>query len=39
VISQLGLALPGLVLYEISIYLARMVERQRAEREAEYENE
>jgi sec-independent protein translocase protein TatC len=36
VISQLGLAIPGLALYEISIYLARIVERKRAEREAEY---
>ena len=36
VISQLGLGLPGLVLYEISIIMARAVERKRAEREAEY---
>ena len=35
VISQLGLALPGLILYEISIVMARMVERKRAQREAE----
>jgi sec-independent protein translocase protein TatC len=36
IISQIGLAGPGLVLYEISIIMARMVERKRAEREAEY---
>lgn len=36
VISQIGLAGPGLVLYEISIIMARMVERKRAAREAEY---
>ncbi len=35
VISQLGLALPGLVLYEISIIMARSVERKRAERDRE----
>lgn len=34
VISQIGLAIPLLVLYEVSIFLARMVERQRAERQA-----
>ena len=33
-ISQLGLALPVLLLYQISIYSARLVERKRAEREA-----
>ena len=33
VISQVGLALPILVLYELSVYLARIVERRRAERE------
>ncbi|MCB1386129.1 MAG: twin-arginine translocase subunit TatC [Nitratireductor sp.] len=32
-ISQLGLAIPALALYEVSIYMARMVERQRAQRE------
>ena len=37
VISQLGLALPTLLLYQLSIYSARLVERKRAEREAEYE--
>jgi len=35
VISQIGLAVPGLLLYEISIWLARMMERKRAQREAE----
>ena len=39
VISQIGLAVPGLILYEISIIMARMVERKRAEREAKYEND
>ena len=34
-ISQLGLAVPTLLLYQLSIYSARMVERKRAEREAE----
>lgn len=34
VISQVGLAVPGLILYEISIIMARLVERKRAEREA-----
>lgn len=34
VISQVGLAIPMLLLYEISIWSARMVERKRAEREA-----
>ena len=33
-ISQLGLALPVLLLYQISIYSARLIERKRAEREA-----
>jgi sec-independent protein translocase protein TatC len=28
--SQIGLALPTIILYEISIYAARLVERQRA---------
>jgi sec-independent protein translocase protein TatC len=35
VISQIGLAVPGLILYEISIFMARLVERKRAERDAE----
>jgi len=35
VISQIGLALPALLLYEISILLVRRVERRRSEREAE----
>ncbi len=34
IISQIGLAVPGLILYEISIFMARLVERKRAEREA-----
>ena len=34
VISQVGLAVPILILYEISIVLARIVERKRAAREA-----
>jgi sec-independent protein translocase protein TatC len=29
-VSQIGLALPAILLYEISIYTARLVERQRA---------
>ena len=35
--SQIGLAVPTILLYEISIYAARLVERQRA-RQAEEEN-
>ena len=35
VISQVGLALPMLLLYEISIYLVRRFEKRRAEKEAE----
>ena len=34
VISQVGLAIPMLLLYELSIWSARIVERKRAEREA-----
>ena len=34
VISQIGLAIPGVLLYEISILLARMIEKQRAQRQA-----
>ncbi|WP_290998640.1 twin-arginine translocase subunit TatC [Hoeflea sp.] len=33
-VSQIGLALPTILLYEIGIYCARLVERQRAAREA-----
>jgi len=33
-VSQIGLAVPTLLLYEISIYMARMVEKQRAAAEA-----
>ena len=39
VISQVGLAVPILILYEISIVLVRMTERRRAREEAEYEAE
>jgi sec-independent protein translocase protein TatC len=39
VISQITLALPLILLYEISIILARMVEKQRAKREADLEAE
>ncbi|MCY4504342.1 MAG: twin-arginine translocase subunit TatC, partial [Alphaproteobacteria bacterium] len=39
IISQVGLALPGLVLYEISIVLARRIERRRARAEAEADAE
>ncbi|MEP1934599.1 MAG: twin-arginine translocase subunit TatC [Roseibium sp.] len=38
-ISQIGLALPTLLLYEVSILSVRLVERKRAEREAEREAE
>jgi sec-independent protein translocase protein TatC len=38
-VSQIGLAIPTILLYEISIYLARRIERQRAEREAAREAE
>ena len=37
IISQIGLGLPILVLYEISIVLARMAEKKRAKREQEEE--
>ncbi len=33
-VSQIGLALPTLLLYEVSIYMARYIERKRAEEEA-----
>ena len=33
-VSQIGLAVPTLLLYEISIYATRLIERKRAEREA-----
>ena len=36
-ISQIGLALPGLVLYEVSILLVRRIEKNREKREAEEE--
>ena len=39
VISQVGLALPILLLYEVSVILARLVERRRAEREAKEQAE
>ncbi len=42
-VSQIGLAVPTIILYEISIWLARMIERDqakdRAKREAELEAE
>ncbi|MCO5135766.1 MAG: twin-arginine translocase subunit TatC, partial [Phyllobacteriaceae bacterium] len=38
-VSQIGLAVPTLLLYEISIHMARMVERQRAAAEAASEAE
>lgn len=38
-ISQIGLALPTLLLYEVSIISVRLVERRRAERKAEQEAE
>ena len=37
VISQICLAIPLIILYEVSIYSCRMVERGRAKREAEEE--
>jgi sec-independent protein translocase protein TatC len=39
VISQIGLAIPLVLLYEVSIVGARLIERQRAKREAEEEAE
>jgi len=39
IISQIGLGIPILILYEISIVLARMVEKKRARQEAEEEAE
>ncbi|KZL19132.1 Sec-independent protein translocase protein TatC [Pseudovibrio axinellae] len=36
-ISQIGLALPTLLLYEVSIYCVRLVEKKREEKEAEEE--
>ena len=38
-ISQLGLAIPTLLLYEISIIAARLIEKKRAEQEAERDRE
>lgn len=38
-ISQIGLAIPGLILYEISILLVRMMEKKRADAEAAYDEE
>ncbi len=35
VISQIGLAIPGIALYEVSIVLARMIEKKREQRRAE----
>ncbi len=39
VISQIGLAIPLIILYEVSIYSCRWVEKARAKREAEEEAE
>ena len=36
-LSQIGLAIPTIILYEISIITARMIEKKRAERLAERE--
>jgi sec-independent protein translocase protein TatC len=33
-VSQIGLAVPTLLLYELSIYATRLIERKRAEQEA-----
>ena len=38
-ISQITLAIPIIVLYEISIWMAKLVERERAKREAMIEQE
>lgn len=38
-ISQLGLAIPTLLLYELSIISARLIEKKRAEKEAERDQE
>ncbi|MFS8115936.1 twin-arginine translocase subunit TatC, partial [Rhizobium jaguaris] len=37
--SQIGLALPTILLYEVSIYAARLVERQRARQALEESDE
>ena len=36
-LSQIGLAIPTIILYEISIFTARMIEKKRAERLADRE--
>jgi sec-independent protein translocase protein TatC len=38
-LSQISLAIPIILLYEISIHMAKLVERKRAEREEEMEEE
>jgi len=38
-ISQISLAIPIVILYELSIYMAKLVERKRAQREAELDRE
>lgn len=38
-VSQIGLALPTIILYEISIYMARLIERRREEDAAEPEDD
>ncbi|MCY4189969.1 MAG: twin-arginine translocase subunit TatC, partial [Rhodospirillaceae bacterium] len=39
IISQIGLAIPILLLYEVSIFLARMIEKKRAEEDAKLDAE
>ena len=39
IISQIGLAIPIIILYEISIIAVRMVERKKAETEVEDEDD
>jgi sec-independent protein translocase protein TatC len=38
-LSQISLAIPIIALYEVSIHLARLVEKKRAEREEELDRE
>ena len=38
-VSQIGLALPTIILYEISIWMARLVEKKRAAADAEAQSE
>jgi sec-independent protein translocase protein TatC len=39
VFSQVGLAIPMLLLYEVSIFSVKIIEKQRAKREAELDAE